>query len=115
MLGQEIYSCGATRLDENRPLNAYNHMLTFFDGESGSGAHTKNKFVLIALESPFGFIFYTAITPPAVLSYKSDKTYLLFLNGLIDYIIIIIICQDYIAKLFVNFMRLRNKYIARTK
>ena len=39
--------------------------------------------VLIALESPFGSIFFTVISPSTVLCEKRDKTYLLFLIGFV--------------------------------
>ena len=60
-------------------------MQTFDHGESSSVAHTLEKIpFLIALESPFGLMFFTVIPPPTALWRKIDKTYLLFLNGFLS-------------------------------
>jgi len=57
-------------------------MLTFVYGESSSVAHTL-EFTpfLIALESPFGPMFFAVFSPSTALCGKSDTTYLLFLIG----------------------------------
>ncbi|MDD7675958.1 MAG: hypothetical protein PUJ09_04930 [Eubacteriales bacterium] len=53
VLGQEIKSCGATRLDVySRPLCAYDNMQTLDNGVSSSGLPNAKMFQL-ALESPF--------------------------------------------------------------
>lgn len=66
---------------EIRPLYAYYHMQTFDHGESCSVAHTLENPFLIALESPFGFMFLTVFPPSTALWRKIDKTYLLFFIG----------------------------------
>ena len=57
-------------------------MQTFVYGESCSVAHTLEKILfLIALESPFGPMFFAVIPPSTALWRKMDMTYLLFLIG----------------------------------
>ena len=58
-------------------------MQTVVNGESCSGAHTLDieTLFLIALESPFGPMFFTVISPSTALWRKIDMTYLLFLVG----------------------------------
>ncbi len=75
-------------------------MQTFVHGESCSVSHTEThlRAVPLALGSPFGIMFFTAITPSAALCGKMNETYLLFLIGLTDYNTAKPICQYFFAK-----------------
>lgn len=84
LLGQDLNSCGTTRLDAPaaRPLCAYNHMRTFVHGGPHSVAHTPGcRRFLIALGSPFDSGLFAALPAPAALWRKGTEPYSLFLNG----------------------------------
>ena len=106
LLGQETYSCGATRLGASlHPLTHTSDMLTFDHGESCSVFHTGiHDPFLVALRSPFSPAFPAAIPPSAALWEESGMTYSLFFNGLIVYIYtrFLILCQPFCAFCFLH-------------
>lgn len=62
-------------------------MPTFVNGQVNAPSTILKalRFVLFALESPFGNTLFIAIPPPATLYKKPSKTYLLFLISFLDY------------------------------
>ncbi len=86
MLGQ-VTTCGATRLDANRPrpLFTYRHTRIVVNGEVRSVSHTPaDAPFLLALGSPFGLTLSAALTPSAALWGKGGGAYSLFLIGLAE-------------------------------
>lgn len=73
----------------SRPLNAYNHMPTFFHEEPYSVSHTKEKSVSVRPRKSIQFCFFCRIsTANGSLKEKGNKTYSLFLIGLMKSIFI---------------------------
>lgn len=114
MLGQDvkIQSCGATRLDVSLQhahfsrTNIRRPLITESHTPSGILKVPENLF-LLALRSPFNFIFSVAITPSATLFRKRDEIYLLFFNGFVYYNILIFKCQEFLK----NFLIIKSHQI----
>ena len=74
---------GLAHILKTRPLIAYIHTPAFGNGEPLLRlAYSAFAFPL-ALRSPFGFMFFAAISLSAALCGKRGETYLLFLNGFV--------------------------------
>lgn len=95
-------SCGATWLDEKfRPLCAYVSIRRPLFTESHAPSHILRNFPFpIALRSPFNLTFSAALSPSAARCGKRGKTYLLFLNGLLNNTTIFFPCQVTSQKIY---------------
>lgn len=105
MLGQDVKHIPAVPPGLTHHYNAPTFHVLIIRRPLITESHTPSRILKVpensfplALRSPFGFMFFAAITLSATLCRKRGETYLLFFNGLTHYNTTVSACQEVLQK-----------------